>query len=376
MGSLNTTNVVVILDDIERTFTASTAASTSILAIYLIGMASLQPLTGRLGDRFGKRSLMISGLVGFGLSSVAAGFASSIGWLILFRGAQALFMAAVIPNAAASVRDLFPEHNRGKWMAVVLGASGVAGGLGPLLGGAVSDLFGWRYIFLLNLPAALIVAVLVRKFIEREPVTAGKTADAFGNGILTFVVLATAFALLTVASFQERPDSRIYVLAIAIGGVGITMILLSSFVRKGDPLRLVIATQRVLGVSVLTAAAGNMAMYSLVLVTAVMLAFRTGLSDGQIGLVLGSQLLGVTATQLLGGWMADRFSRRAASFGGRLVLFTGVLMFALAGPDTSVLVISLTLFIAGAGMGLSNASIRVGTLESVTRDRSGMASGL
>ncbi len=376
LGSLNSTSVLVVLDDIEQEFSSTAAASASIVAVYLIGMASVQPLTGRIGDRLGKRPLVIAGLIGFGISSAAIAISPNIALLIVFRAAQAAFIAAVIPNAAGLVRDKFPQRNRARWTAAVFGVSGVAGGLGPLFGGVISELLDWRYVFLVNLPFALMLALFVYRVIGRDSLRTRTRHVAIRNGILTFAVLATSFAILTIAALQDRPDSRLFALAIAIGGAGILILLYSSFMQKDVPLKMVLVTQRALGASVVVAAAGTMAMYLLILATAFLLTLRSDLSDDEVGLILGFHILGVATTYLVGGWLADRFSRRAASIAGRTVLIAGALLFAVSGSDASVTAIAAALFIGGAGMGLSNAAIRVGTLEAVDVQRSGMAFGL
>ncbi len=375
LDSLNSTSVLVILDDIERSFSSTVAHSTSIVAIYLIGMGSLQPLAGRLGDRFGNRKLIFIGLIGFGASSVLAGLAPTMVWLMAARALQACFIAAVVPNAASALRYGAHERNTGKLFALAMGASGIASGLGPIFGGAVSQTLGWRWVFAFNLPLVIVLLPIVYRYIP-----AG-TANYRSGGNLTrsvsnFVVLAAAFALLAFAVLQENSDPLLYVLAVVVGAVGIIASLLPSFMREGNPLKTLFAAQRVLGTSVVVTAAGNMAMFSLVLVAAFTLAQRPGVSDGQVGLILGAQVLGVGVTQLAGGWAADRFGLRLPGVIGRMVLLVGVSAFAIIGSDAALWLIAVSLFIGGMGMGISNTAIRLGAMDAAPVGRTGMAYGI
>src|SRR3954468_6004839 len=114
-------------------------------------MASLPPVRGRVRDRLGRRRLILSGLAGFGLASVAATLAPSLPILILFRVLQAVSGAVVLPNGDALLREVVPDERRASRFGLIGSAIGLAAAIGPLLGGVLVTSAGWRAMFAVNL---------------------------------------------------------------------------------------------------------------------------------------------------------------------------------------------------------------------------------
>src|SRR4029079_12820351 len=106
----------------------------------------------KLGDRFGRRPLILYGLTSFGLASLGAALSPTLAVLIIFRILQAVTGALVFPNALGLVRQCLPEERRGRAFGTLGSAIGVAAAAGPPLGGALVGLGGWRTIFLVNVP--------------------------------------------------------------------------------------------------------------------------------------------------------------------------------------------------------------------------------
>ena len=148
---LNSTMIAVALPTSSSTST-SLGSTVWLVSGYLIAQASLQPLAGKLGDRHGRRPLLLVGLASFGLVSLGAALAPSLAVLITFRVLQAVAGALVFPNSIALVRELLPEARRGTVFGMLGSAIGLAAAAGPPLGGALVALGGWQAIFLVNLP--------------------------------------------------------------------------------------------------------------------------------------------------------------------------------------------------------------------------------
>jgi MFS family permease len=114
-------------------------------------MASLQPVAGRLGDRLGRRRLILGGLIGFGLASLGATVAPNLVALIVCRVAQAVSGAIVLPNGDALLREIVPDHRRASRFGMIGAAIGLAAAIGPPLGGILVSTAGWRAMFAVNL---------------------------------------------------------------------------------------------------------------------------------------------------------------------------------------------------------------------------------
>lgn len=122
---------------------------------YLIAVAGLLVLSGRLGDRFGHRRVFAAGMLGFGAASAGIGLATGIGWVIALRVAQGVFGALLQPATLGMLRSAFPPDRLGMPLALRTSAIGVAAAAGPLAGGALAAAHGWRAVFFLNVvPAA------------------------------------------------------------------------------------------------------------------------------------------------------------------------------------------------------------------------------
>jgi MFS family permease len=139
---LNSTMIAVVLPGLGRDLGVDVHAGSWLVTAYLIAMASLQPLAGKLGDRYGRRPTVLGGLAAFGLASLGAALAPGIAVLVAFRVAQAAAGALVFPNAMAVVRGALPEHRRAAGYGMLGSVIGVAAAVGPPAGGALNDLWG------------------------------------------------------------------------------------------------------------------------------------------------------------------------------------------------------------------------------------------
>ena len=151
LAPLNSTMIAVALPAIADELAAGPAAAGWLVTAYLIAMASLQPVAGRLGDRLGRRRLILWGLAGFGLASLAATLAPNLPLLIVLRVAQAVSGAVVLPNGDALLREIVPDERRAGRFGLIGSAIGLAAAVGPLVGGALVSTTGWRAMFAINL---------------------------------------------------------------------------------------------------------------------------------------------------------------------------------------------------------------------------------
>ncbi|MCX5206604.1 MFS transporter [Streptomyces sp. NBC_00237] len=159
---------------------------------YLLAVAALLVVAGRLGDRYGHTRLLLTGLVGFALTSAAIALAPGIGWAIALRAAQGVCAALLQPATLALLRLTHPADRLGGPIALRTSAIGVAAAAGPLIGGVLVAEFGWRSVFWLNVPVALVVAALALAIrVPVLPRTGGQRL-----GLPGAVLLAAALACL------------------------------------------------------------------------------------------------------------------------------------------------------------------------------------
>lgn len=169
---VDSTIVAVANPVIRQDFGAEYHGVIWVTSAYLLGFAALLPVGGRLGDRYGPKSVYIAGLAVFVLASLWCGVSASIDVLIAGRVAQGIGAALMTPQTLSAVTRMFPAHQRGVPMSL-LGATAAVGLLaGPLAGGLLTDGLGWRWIFLLNVPigaVGVVLAVLVIPAMGTQP---------------------------------------------------------------------------------------------------------------------------------------------------------------------------------------------------------------
>ena len=368
---LNSTMLAVALPRVIRDFHASISSAGWLVTGYLIAMASLQPVAGRLGDRIGRRPLVLGGLALFAAASLAAALAPNLQLLILFRIQQAVAGALVFPNGIALLREFAPPGKLAGRLGLVGATLPLAAAAGPLVGGALLALGGWRAIFLLNLPLLVVPLVLGWRVIpERQRESAVERFDAAGAVLLSALLVAGAWVLI-----QGLGDARgIVALAVACGAAPL---LLVQELKHPQPL----LQPRLFARAPFLAANGgvalsNLAMYVTLFALPILLSRRGDWTSSGIGLALAALSLATFLFSPLGGRLAERLGARVPGVVGLALLTASLVPLALAPATISRPALVATLISAGIGLGLSSAPLQAAALESVDATRAGVASGI
>jgi len=227
MVSLDGTVLLVAQPSLLRSMHASVAEVQWTSTAYLLTVAALLVVGGRLGDRWGHARLLLVGALGFGASSAAIAFAPAIGWVIVWRGLQGLFGALLQPATLALLRLSFPSDKLSRPVAIRTSGIGIAGALGPLLGGVVVAQFGWRAVFVFNVPIAVFIAVaaLVVQATAHPQATAEPAArprlDLLGSALMAGSLALLVYALTSVPTSGWAAPSTVLKLvgAAVLGGL-------------------------------------------------------------------------------------------------------------------------------------------------------------
>src|SRR5690349_17010991 len=197
MAFLDATVVNVALPTIGKDLHASLAGLQWTVTAYTLTLAGLILLGGALGDRLGRRRVFVIGVIWFALASALCGLAPDIGVLIAARALQGIGGALLTPGSLAIIQAAFAPDDRPRAIGAWSGLGGVAGAVGPFLGGWIIGTVGWRWIFLINLPlAAVVVAVAVRHVPEtRDPTSHGRF-DWAGAFLAALSLAGITYALI------------------------------------------------------------------------------------------------------------------------------------------------------------------------------------
>jgi len=223
--------VNVALPVIGRALSADADALQWTVNAYLLPLSALLLLGGAAGDRFGRRRLLLWGTTLFAAASLGCAMASQVWMLLAARFVQGVGGAMLMPNSLAILGQTFTAERKGRAVGIWAAASGIAGALGPVLGGWLIDLGSWRAIFLINLPVAAVAIVLALRYVPGDRVRRQDPLDVSG-AILVTVGLGVLTWVLTLAGGPRGPGRVTAVMA--VGAIGLLLAFVVVDARKGD----------------------------------------------------------------------------------------------------------------------------------------------
>ena len=363
--------ITVALPSIGEAFGAGTTALQ--WTVNGFNLALIAPLIafGRLGDLVGRRKVLLVGVLLFALGSAMCGLAPSVGVLIAGRCVQGLAVALFSTSPLSIVGDVFPEGRRGLAFAVwaAIGAAGSA--VGPLVGGALTDLLGWRWFFFVNLPVAALTIVLVLAIVpESRDETARGPLDRVGFATITLGLAALVFGL-------QAGDDRGWASPAVLGALlsGTVLLALAARIesRSAQPLIEPDLFRRagylpVLGVAI----AGNFGFSALIFFTALYLQDQLDLAPLPAGLVMIAFSACFVVTLPLAGGLLQRAGPRLLMVIGMALMTAACLLLLPGGLHWMV----LGLAVAGIGQGFAFNTSTTAAMDAVPAAKSGEASGV
>ena len=369
---LNSTMIVVALPQVARDFGVDVAATSWIVTSYLIAMASLQPIAGRLGDRFGRRRFMLGALMYFIVASVGAALAPNLLVLVAFRLQQALAAAAVVPNSLALLRGNAVAGKAGAYFGISGATTSIGAAVGPLLGGLLSAI-DWRLIFLVNLPlAGLALFMAWRSLPAGDPPRRTANPD-IGGAVALGVLLSLAAWTLTEAGTSPGVLTAGLLVVVAVGAV--------AFVRyesrHADPaLPPFLFTIRGFVNANLTIAFSNLALYGTFLAVPVILAGSGPDATIRGGIAISAQSVAMIVLSPVSGALVDRVGARWPTALGGLLIATGLGILGVSGRASDFGVLLVCMPITGAGVALTFPATRIAALDAVPARFAALASGV
>ncbi len=368
-GTIVTVALPTLIEQLETDFPTIQWVTLSYLltvTVLLLGM-------GRLGDMIGKKRPYMAGMALFGVASALCGLANGAPMLIAFRVLQAIGAAMMQALGTAIVTEAFPSSQRGQ----ALGISGLlvsAGFLtGPVLGGLLIDSVGWRSIFFVNVPVAIIGLVMVNRFVPRGERRPGQRFDVIGAALLTICLIA----LMTVLTFGQNwgwGDGR------TVGLFIMSVIFLAAFIMAelhvAQPMvDLTLFRNSQFTVSLILAVLVFIATSSRIIIP-FYLEDALEVSALGTGLILAVWPLALALVAPAAGWLSDRIGSMRISTLGLVVSAAGYwLLGAFTDLTTAPAIFALLSIPTGLGIGLFQSPNNSAVMGSVPHERLGLASG-
>ncbi|MGH8902415.1 MAG: MFS transporter [Egibacteraceae bacterium] len=377
LALLDATVVNVALPVIGSELDADVAGLQWILNGYLLTLAALILLGGALGDRYGRRRVFVVGVVWFAGASLLCGLAPNVPVLAAARALQGIGGALLTPGSLAIIQASFHPQDRARAVGAWSALGGIAGAVGPLLGGVLIDVVSWRAIFLLNLPlAALVVATALRHVPEtRDPSVAGWRLDVPGAILAALGLAGITYALIEAP--QRGWTADVILLAAAVGLAGLAGFVVVEKRSSHPMLPLGIFANRQFS----SANAVTFAVYGALGATFFLLVMQLQQVLGYSPLQAGAATLPVTVLMLAlsarAGQLAQRIGPRVPMTVGPLLLAGGLGLMAGIGAGSAYLsgvLPAVVLF--GLGLATTVAPLTATVLAAADVEHAGVASGV
>jgi EmrB/QacA subfamily drug resistance transporter len=342
---------------------------------YLLALAVLLILGGKLGDRFGRKRVFVIGIAGFALTSLGCALSPSIGVLILFRVLQGIAGALLMPNTLALIRSAFPPAELNRAVGIWGGSSALAVASGPIIGGLLVEHVSWESIFLLNLPLGVLAIVVALAWVKES-----KDEEHSGSFDVPGVVLLSGGLFLVVWALikaQEKGWGSAYVLLFALAGLVVLGLFVLREQRADDPLLpLDIFRERSVWAGTLLVVVGFFALFGVLFFIGLYLQNTHGYSPVETGV----RMLPLTAVFVisapLGGFLTERFGPRPPLILGMVALVVAFVGLTRLEVDTSYNGLWPYFLIIGLSFGLVIVSTTQAILGNVPVERGGVAGGL
>jgi EmrB/QacA subfamily drug resistance transporter len=373
---LDVTIVAIALPAIQSELGLSAAALGWVVTAYTVAFGGFLLAAGRLADRVGRRRMFVAGLGLFGLASLACGLAPGGGWLFAARGAQGLGAALLTPAALALLTAAHPAgRQRARALAWWTAAAAGGGAAGWVLGGLITGLAGWRWVFLINIPVCALVAWRAVRVLPRQRPDGARHIDAAGAvlGTAGLSGLVLAVTLVETRGFGDpaTPAALVAALGLLAGFAAVEW-------RGTDPL----LDRRLLGrpgigranaVAAVLTATTTPAMFLCILHAQQVL----GLSPTAAGLLFPPFNVAVIAGSFLGPRVVTRVGGPVTMAAGLAVVATGALaLLAISTTAPALPSMIAGTVLLGAGLGVASVASTADGTAGIAAERQGVASGV
>jgi EmrB/QacA subfamily drug resistance transporter len=375
MPSLDTSIANVGLPTLARAFSASFHAVQWIVLAYLLAITTLIVSVGRLGDMMGRRRLLLGGIGLFTVASLLCGLAPTLWLLIAARAAQGVGAAVMLALTIALVGETVPKARTGSAMGLLGTMSAIGTTLGPSLGGLLIAGFGWRMIFLVNVPLGLVSLLLAHRYLpvdRRSPETDRVRFDALGTLLLALTLAAYALAM-TIGRGRLSVRNVALSLAVVVGAA----LFVSVEATAASPLvRLAMFRDRTLSASLVMSVLVSTVMMATLVVGPFYLSRAFGLHAALVGLAMSVGPLVSALTGVPAGRLVDRFGAPRMTVVGLIGVAAGLSALSAIPSALGIVGYLAPIVVVTAHYALFQAANNTAIMTEVRPDQRGVVAGL
>ncbi len=370
LSALDASIVNVSLFTMKESLGVSISAIQWVVVAYLLIMTSTMPLMGKLGDRYGKKKIFQLGMLVFIAGSSVCAISNGFEMLILGRIFQSLGAAMLSANGLALVTYFTTPQNRGRATGLNSIVLAVALGSGPVLGGILTQLFGWHSIFLINLPIGIIGYLIVQFAVPKAELVKETRFDTIGAALF----FSFLFTLIYYVTVSASADLITAVILISTSVVSFILFILRERAFEAPIVSIEVLTDKKISASIFSALLAYMAMVPVSFLLPFYLQEALGFDQTTTGIFLIVQPLMISIAGPISGYVSERVNAKVQTTVGLLVQMVGLIFLGLVIPNIWLMAIGVAIM----GTGLSVFSVANGNfiMTSAPKKYMGVVSAL
>ncbi|HVP74626.1 MAG TPA: MDR family MFS transporter [Gaiellaceae bacterium] len=344
-----------------------------VVTAYLLAATVTGPVYGKLGDLYGRKTILQIAIVVFLVGSALCGIAQNMAELISFRGLQGLGAGGLMVTTIAVVGDIIPPRDRGRYQGLFGAVFGVSTVIGPLLGGFFVDNLSWRWIFYINLPTGALALFVIGAVFHARADRVEHEIDTLGAVLLAGSL--SSIVLFTSLGGTSYPWDSTPIVIMGVSGPVLLLLFVLAQARAAEPwLPLELFRNRIFTVTSAIGFIIGLALFGSVTYLPLFLQIVRGKSPTSSGLQLTPMMGGLLVTSIASGQLISRFGRyRPFPIVGTAVMTAGMVLLSRLNVHSTTLQASLYMLVLGLGLGMVMQVLVIAVQNAVDYRQMGVA---